>query len=141
MVRRVAMGKSSFLQASFPEILVKKKGLQPCDLEFLINTPLLDSMTPEAEYPLLNASNRKQVRMGERFISQGDEGDKLYIIQDGTCTISVDKDQENYPIARLSGGDIVGEIALLTGVHRTANVDAETDMTLWCLILQRHLAQ
>ena len=127
------MEKTSFLQASFPEVFVKEKGMQPCDLDFLFNTPLFDAITLEAECPVLNAMTPMHVLRGERFISQGDEGDNLYIIQDGTCAVSVEKDQENYPIARLNGGDIVGEIALLTGAPRTAHVDAETDMTLWCI--------
>jgi serine/threonine protein kinase len=107
--------------------------MRPDDMEFLVNTPLLDCSTPEAKCRLLQTMTQKRVRMGERFISQGDEGDSLYLIQDGSCTVSVEKDQKNYPIARLSAGDVVGEIALLTGARRTANVDAETDMTLWCL--------
>ena len=127
------MEKASFLQASYPEVFVKKKGMQPRDLDFPLKTPLLDAITREAECPVLNAITPMHVLRGERFISQGDEGDNFYIIQDGTCVVSVEKDQDNYPIARLNGGDIVGEIALLTGAPRTANVDAETDMTLWCL--------
>jgi serine/threonine protein kinase len=127
------MGKTSSLQASFPEVFVKNKGMQPCDLDFSFNTPLLDAITLEPECPLLNTATPMNVRRGERFISQGDEGDNLYIIQDGTCAVSVEKNHKNYPVARLNDGDIVGEIALLTGAPRTANVDAETDMTLWCL--------
>jgi serine/threonine protein kinase len=127
------MGKSTFLHASFPEVLARKNGMQPCNVDFLFHTPLLDAITVEAARPMLSAVTPIQVRRGERFISQGDEGDNLYIIQNGTCAVSVEKDQKDYPIARLNGGDIVGEIALLTGAPRTANVDAETDMTLWCL--------
>jgi len=127
------MRKSAFQQASFPEVFVKKKGVQPCDLDFFFNTPLIDTINIKAACPVLNAATPMHVRRGERFISQGDEGHNLYIIQDGTCAVSVEKNQKNYPVARLNGGDIVGEIALLTGVPRTANVDAETDMTLWCL--------
>ncbi len=127
------MGRPSFLKASFPKLSLKKKRIQPGDSEFLINTPLLDCSTPEAKRRLLQSMTPKQVRMGERFISQGDEGDDFYLIQDGSCTVSIEKDQKNYPIARLNAGDVVGEIALLTGARRTANVDAETDMTLWCL--------
>ena len=127
------MRKSSFLQASFPKVLVNKEGIQPCDLDLLFNTPLFDAIPIEAACPVLSAMAPMQVARGERFISQGDEGDYLYIIQDGTCAVSVEKDQKNYLVARLDGGDIVGEIALLTGGPRTANVDAETDMTLWCL--------
>jgi CRP-like cAMP-binding protein len=33
----------------------------------------------------------------------------------------------------MQAGDIVGEMALITGEPRNAHVDAETDMYLWCL--------
>jgi serine/threonine protein kinase len=59
--------------------------------------------------------------------------DTFYIIQEGTCVVNVEKNGTKHWIARLRGGDIVGEIALLTGEPRTANVDAETDMILWSL--------
>jgi CRP-like cAMP-binding protein len=36
-------------------------------------------------------------------------------------------------VARLQDGDIVGEMALITGEPRSAHVDTETDMQLWCL--------
>jgi serine/threonine protein kinase len=127
------MGKSVVLQASCPDVFVDNKGVQSCDLDLPFNTPLFDAITREAACPVLSAMTPMHVARGERFISQGDQGDNLYIIQDGTCAVSVEKNQENYLVARLNGGDIVGEIALLTGGPRTANVDAETDMTLWCL--------
>ena len=34
-------------------------------------------------------------------------------------------------VAQLRGGDVVGEMALLTGGERSASVDAETDMRVW----------
>ena len=37
------------------------------------------------------------------------------------------------PVARLQEGNIVGEMALITGEPRSAHVDAETDMQLWRL--------
>jgi serine/threonine protein kinase len=43
----------------------------------------------------------------------------------------VEKDGREHPIARLRAGDIIGEIALLTGEPRTAHVDAETNVKLW----------
>jgi serine/threonine protein kinase len=47
--------------------------------------------------------------------------------------VNVEKNGTKHAISRLRSGDIVGEIALLTGEPRTANVDAETDMVLWSL--------
>ena len=107
--------------------------IYPCDLEFLINTPLLNAIPQEAKCPLLNAMSPRQLKAGARLICQGDEGDNFYLIQSGSCIVSVEKQGVKHPVARLKAGDVVGEVALLTGEPRTAHVDAETDMTLWCL--------
>ncbi len=110
-----------------------KRRMYPSDLEFLINTPLLKVIPMEAKCPLLNFMTPQRVPTGTRFIAQGDRGDTFYIIQEGTCVVNVEKNGTKHWITRLRGGDIVGEIALLTGEPRTANVDAETDMVLWSL--------
>jgi serine/threonine protein kinase len=65
---------------------------------------------------------------GERFITQGDEGDSLYVIQTGSCYVSLEKNRVLYPIAVMGPGDIVGEMAILTGEIRNAHVDAQTDI-------------
>ena len=111
----------------------EKRRMYPSDLEFLINTPLLKVIPMEAKCPLLNYMTPQRVPTGTRFISQGDRGDTFYIIQEGTCVVNVEKNGTKHWLTRLRGGDIVGEIALLTGEPRTANVDAETDMILWSL--------
>jgi serine/threonine protein kinase len=111
----------------------EKRRMYPSDLEFLINTPLLKVIPMEAKCPLLNYMTPQRVPTGTRFISQGDRGDTFYIIQEGTCVVNVEKNGTKHWLTRLRGGDIVGEIALLTGEPRTANVDAETDMVLWSL--------
>ena len=111
----------------------KRRRMWPSDLDFLLRTQLLSVAPQEAKCTLLNCMSPRRVAVGERLISQGDEGDYFYIIQDGTCVISVEKDGIDHPINRLKAGDIVGEMALLTGERRTAHVDAETDMTLWSL--------
>ncbi|MCG6945831.1 MAG: protein kinase [Deltaproteobacteria bacterium] len=111
----------------------EKRRMYPSDLEFLINTPLLKVIPMEAKCPLLNYMTPQRVPTGTRFISQGDKGDTFYIIQEGTCVVNVEKNGTKHWLTRLRGGDIVGEIALLTGEPRTANVDAETDMVLWSL--------
>jgi serine/threonine protein kinase len=111
----------------------EKRRMYPSDLEFLINTPLLKVIPMEAKCPLLNFMTPQRVPTGTRFISQGDRGDTFYIIQEGTCVVNVEKNGTKHWLTRLRGGDIVGEIALLTGEPRTANVDAETDMILWSL--------
>jgi serine/threonine protein kinase len=116
-----------------PVVYPGKRRMYPGDLEFLITSPLFHAIPLEAKCPLLDRMSPIQVKTGERLISQGDEGHSFYIIQEGSCVVNVEKNGTKHAISRLRSGDIVGEIALLTGEPRTANVDAETDMVLWSL--------
>jgi eukaryotic-like serine/threonine-protein kinase len=111
----------------------RRKEMSSDDREFLIHTRLFDAIPQEAKLNLLVAMKASKVSAGSRFIHQGDEGDSLFIIQSGSCTVSVERDQVLHPVAVLSRGDTVGEMALLTGEKRNAQVEALTDLDLWGL--------
>ncbi|MBI4963328.1 MAG: protein kinase [Desulfomonile tiedjei] len=116
---------------SNPEPEANAKGMSQPDLKFLIRTPFFDAIPKQAKFHLLAAMQRETARAGERFITQGHEGDCFYVIQDGTCAVTLEKDGAFYPLAISRAGDTVGEMAVLTGEIRSAHVDAQTDMTLW----------
>jgi tRNA A-37 threonylcarbamoyl transferase component Bud32 len=103
------------------------------DYQFFRKTDLLKSISRDSVCPLLNCISFEHIKAGQRFITQGEPGDVCFIIQKGTCVINVEKDGELITVARLSDGDIVGEMALVTGEPRSAHVDAESDMQLWRL--------
>lgn len=111
----------------------RRKRMWTSELEFLLQSQLVRVAPDAAKCCLLNCMSRRCLSAGERLISQGEEGDSLYVVQDGSCIASVEKDGVHYPVNRLKPGDVVGEMALLTGERRSAHVDAETDMTVWCL--------
>lgn len=106
---------------------------KPDDLQFLTATPLIRSIPENAVCRLLNSLAMKTLQSGDRLFSQGDVGDALYIIQEGKCTVQVPKDGKLCLVARLMEGDVVGEMAVLTGEPRSAHVEAETPMKLWGL--------
>ncbi len=83
--------------------------------------------------PLMENIAYKHVKAGERFITQGEEGTFAYIIQRGSCIVIAEKSGKSHPIDHRSEGDIVGITSVLTGEPRSAHVEAETDMELWCL--------
>ena len=68
---------------------------------------------------------------GEIIFSEGDSGDLIYFIQNGSVLISHGGDQ----IAKLSSGDVLGEIAIITGESRTATAVAKENTTL--LVIQK----
>ena len=110
-----------------------KKMPMASDYQFFRNTDLLKSISRNAVCPLLNCVTFQHVKAGQRFITQGEPGNTCFIIQKGTCVVNVEKDGELIPVVRMQAGDVVGEMALITGEPRSAHVDAETDMHLWCL--------
>jgi tRNA A-37 threonylcarbamoyl transferase component Bud32 len=107
------------------------------DYEFFIRTKLLRAIPRKAICPVLNSIFRLSVPAGERLINQGDPGDTFFIIQQGTCVVHLEKGGELIFITRLREGDVVGEMAVLTGEPRSAHVTAETDLVLWGLTKER----
>ncbi|MBM4328338.1 MAG: cyclic nucleotide-binding domain-containing protein [Deltaproteobacteria bacterium] len=110
---------------------IRKGAMSQEDFDFLMNTDLLRATPHEAKSQLIFAMTPIRLRAGERLISQGDDGDHFYLIQRGTCVVSVQRDGETHIISRLKPGELVGEMAILTGEKRTADVHAEVDMVLW----------
>lgn len=86
----------------------------------------------------LNAEDRSEVVIsmeiisisaGENIITQGQDGDYFYIIENGSFTVLVD----NKPVSSLSAGSSFGELALLYNSPRQATVRADTNATLFSL--------
>lgn len=98
-----------------------------------LQTKFLRFVFTDTGKPLFRNMAYKHVKSGERFITQGDEGDVAYIIHRGSCIVLVEKNDELYPVGHRGEGDIVGMTTILTGEPRIAHVEAETDMELWVL--------
>lgn len=116
-----------------PENGRKARHMSQDDFSFLMQTQFFEAIPDDARFHLLSAMTAKEVTSGERFIQQGDEGHHLFIIQSGTCTVSVEKEGVAHQVERFGPSDIVGEMAILTGERRSAHVDAENDMVLWMI--------
>jgi serine/threonine protein kinase len=100
------------------------------DLDFKLRQEISDGLTDEALKAFFTSMKKTSFQAGERIITRGEKGDKLFVLQDGKCSVIVEKDGKAYPIVALKPGDLAGEMALITGEPRTAHVDAETDVVL-----------
>ena len=65
---------------------------------------------------------------GDELCRQGDAGDAAYIILSGEADVLVDTPRGPLKVARLGRNDIIGEIAILCDVPRTATVVAVSDL-------------
>jgi serine/threonine protein kinase len=94
-------------------------------------SPVVETLSEDARLALLSSMRHRRILSGARFIAQGEEGDEFFIIREGRCFVTIEADGADRVVGRLGPGDVVGEMAVLTGEKRNANVDAETDMILW----------
>lgn len=74
----------------------------------------------------------REVRLdaGEYLCRQGDPGDSLFLIDSGLIEIWLETSTGARLVRRLRQGDIVGEMALLTGEPRSAHVIANVPSTV-----------
>jgi CRP-like cAMP-binding protein len=63
-------------------------------------------------------------------LEHGDVADSAYFILDGTATAGIPEEDGYRGLTTMEPGDFFGEIAALTGSPRTADVVADTDLTL-----------
>ena len=87
--------------------------------EFVEKFPLFSAVDKEDQEELLLLFTPKAISPGERIIRAGERGDSMFFIAAGSVEVSVGAS----PIV-LRAGSFVGEMALLTGAPRTADVTA-----------------
>jgi CRP/FNR family cyclic AMP-dependent transcriptional regulator len=98
------------------------------DVEVLRNIPLFAKVEPAKLKLLAFTSERLEYLPGDELFHQGDYGDAAYIILEGEADILVDTPNGAVKVATLGKNDIIGEIAVLCDVPRTATVVAHSDL-------------
>ena len=98
------------------------------DVEVLRNIPLFAKVDPTKLKLLAFTSERLQYASGDELFHQGDDGDAAYVILEGQADILVDTPKGAVQVARLGKNDIIGEVAILCDVPRTATVVAHSDL-------------
>ena len=91
--------------------------------------PLFRGLTSRQARFFALLSSVQTVKAGERLIAEGDEGDEMFLILEGTLVASVTRDGQRTVLTRMGRGQVVGEVALFYR-KRSADVDAESDARL-----------
>lgn len=99
------------------------------EVDALRRVPLFQPIEPRRLKLLAFTSERLQFNPGQDIVTQGDPGDAAYIILSGEADVLINNNGEMIPVARLADNAVIGEIAILTGVPRTATVRAVGDLT------------
>ena len=99
------------------------------EVEILKRIPLFTNIDPAKLKLMCFASERMTFKDGEVLCRQGETGDAAFIILDGKADVQVERKEGTMSVATLTKNDIVGEIAILCDVPRTATVVAKGDLT------------
>jgi small-conductance mechanosensitive channel len=91
----------------------------------LTHIGIFSPLSPEALGLIAGAAHVHSYAGGETIIQQGAAGESMFIVYTGEVAVRAD----DRDIARLAGGDFFGEMALLTGERRAADVVAMGDVT------------
>jgi small-conductance mechanosensitive channel len=90
----------------------------------LAGIDILSPLTPEAHASIAAVARIHTFGKGETIIREGGAGSSMFVVHEGTVSVLVAENE----IARLGEGDVFGEMALLTGENRAADVVALTDV-------------
>jgi CRP/FNR family transcriptional regulator, cyclic AMP receptor protein len=102
----------------------------------LAKVPLFAGLTDKELESVRSLMTETNVPAGTTLARQGRTGQEFFVIVSGTA--SVDRDGEH--VADVGPGDFLGEMALLDGGPRNADVSASTEMTLM-VVSQRDFSQ
>lgn len=98
-------------------------GLQE-EVDILRKIPLFTKIDASKLKLLAFTSEHLEFADGDLICKQGDEGDAAFILLEGEADVIVSTDQGELKVASLARNDVVGEIAILCDVPRTATVAA-----------------
>jgi tRNA A-37 threonylcarbamoyl transferase component Bud32 len=102
---------------------------------FLARIRPFTELDEESVTGLARCTRTQTFEAGERIIQAGDAGEAMYVIYRGEVQVRVTEREGERHIAFLGPGDMFGEMALITGGPRQADVYADTETV--CVIVDK----
>jgi CRP-like cAMP-binding protein len=98
------------------------------EVEHLRSLPLFARIAPAKLKLLAFTSQRLRFSPGQALFHQGDVGDAAYLLLEGTADVYVSAGAREIHLSSIDAVSIVGEIAILCDVPRTATVIARSEL-------------
>ncbi len=100
------------------------------EIKHLRNVPMFANLDPAKLKLLAFTSERLTFQPGDRLFQEGERGDAAFVILEGSAAVTTRGGSGGeLHVADLGRNDIVGEIAMLCDVPRTATVTATSRLT------------
>src|SRR5262249_24338921 len=107
----------------------------PIDPAFLRGPDLFENQPEEIVRALLAPAQLRELGRGRVVFEQGQQGDRLFIVKSGVLEVLATPADgvEPMPVAYLGTGEVLAELALLTGSPRSATVRSPERAVLFTL--------
>lgn len=93
--------------------------------DLLQKVPLFAGLAPERLEALAEVTTTKRLRAREELFHKGDPAAQVYVVASGRLkVVTTSSEGDEVLFAILDEGEVVGELPMLTGGHRTASVVA-----------------
>jgi branched-chain amino acid transport system substrate-binding protein len=109
------------------------KGLKPdtedarTPLALVSEIDIFETFTPDEKKDLSQMIKPLEFQPGELVVKAGEQKFTMYVISEGVVTVQIPMEKGGFiEVARLGAGNFFGEMGLLTGAVRTANIVADS---------------
>ena len=108
---------------------------EPIDPAFLRESELFENQSAEVIRAVLAQGQLLEFGPGAVVFRQGDEGDRLFVVKSGVLEVVATPSDGSEPtvVAYLGTGEVIGELALLTGSPRSATVRSPEHAVLFAV--------
>ena len=98
-------------------------------IALLKNTPIFARTSEKSLESMIKSAVIKTVSSGDKVVQEGQGGVGFYLILDGKAEVI----KEGEKLAELETGNFFGELGVIDGLPRTADVVAVTEIKCWIL--------
>jgi CRP-like cAMP-binding protein len=94
------------------------------NIKLIQDSQALSHLTATEIRKLLQKSNEVVFEKGQAVVERGEEADEVFIIKEGEAAVFID----GQTVAKVGKGDLVGVIAVIKDIQRTADVVAQSKL-------------
>jgi CRP-like cAMP-binding protein len=98
--------------------------------ELMTTFPLFEGFTVNGTKRLLDSGQVKELAPGELLLQEGDEADFAALVLTGKIEVFVERNGKDFTLTEAAPGSIIGELALLCGIPRSASARAKENSTV-----------